>query len=287
MALNLKTLATRSTSAVFFVIILVSCIYYSYLSLFFLFFIVAAIALHEYYLLAEKLHASPHKIIGHVFSVLLFVYFSLESLISFITFDLVFVKSILLSLLFLLPFVLLVLALFSTSASALLNAKHTLFGILYAVFPFALLVTIPVTVSNGVLDYNYFKVLGIIFLIWSNDTFAYIGGSLFGKHKMYERVSPGKTWEGTLIGVLITIAVGFLLNFNGTYSHNFVWPCLALIVSVLGTIGDLVESMIKRMAGVKDSGKLMPGHGGALDRFDSLLFVSPFIYAFLNVLNTH
>jgi phosphatidate cytidylyltransferase len=286
MALNLKTLATRSTSAVFFVIILVSCIYYSYLSLFFLFFVVAAIALHEYYLLAEKLNVIPHKIIGYTFSALLFIYFSLNSMYCFMPFDLVVIKSILLSLLFLFPFILLILALFSNSASALLNAKHTLFGILYAVFPFALLVTIPVTVSNGALDYNYFKVLGIIFLIWSNDTFAYIGGSLFGKHKMYERISPGKTWEGTLIGVLITIAIGFLLNLNNTYAHNFVWPCIAIIVSVLGTIGDLVESMLKRMAGVKDSGKLMPGHGGALDRFDSLIFVSPFIYAFLSVLNT-
>ena len=285
MALNLKTLATRSTSAVFFVIILVSCIYYSYLSLFFLFFVIAAIALHEYYVLAEKLNATPYKIIGYIFSALLFVYFSLNNLICFMPFDLVLIKSSLVSLIFLLPFILLGLALFSTSTSALLNAKHTRFGILYAVFPFALLVTIPVTISNGALDYNYFKVLGIIFLIWSNDTFAYIGGSLLGKHKMYERVSPGKTWEGALIGVLITIAVGFLLNFNNTYPHNFVWPCIALIVSVLGTIGDLVESMIKRMAGVKDSGKLMPGHGGALDRFDSLIFVSPFIYAFLNALN--
>jgi phosphatidate cytidylyltransferase len=285
MALNLKTLATRSTSAVFFVVILVSCIYYSYLSLFFLFFVIATIALHEYYLLAEKLNATPYKIIGYLFSALLFVYFSLNSLIHFVPIDLVLIKSILLNLLFLFPFILLMLALFSNSESALLTVKHTLFGILYAVFPFALLVTIPVTVSNGNLDYNYFKVLGIIFLIWSNDTFAYVGGSLFGKHKMYERISPGKTWEGTLIGALITIAVGFLLNLNDTYLHKSVWPCIALLVSVLGTIGDLVESMLKRMAGVKDSGKLMPGHGGALDRFDSLIFASPFIYAFLSVFN--
>ena len=126
--------------------------------------------------------------------------------------------------------------------------------------------------------------MGIIFIIWSNDTFAYIGGSLMGKNKMYEKVSPGKTWEGTIIGIVLCVSVGFVLNLDHTFTSNWLWPVIALFVGVFGTIGDLVESALKRKAGVKDSGKIMPGHGGILDRFDSLLFVSPFLFLIIKLL---
>lgn len=283
MALNLKTLGTRSISAVFFVIILISCIWYSYLTFLLLFFLVALLAVNEYYRLAEKLNAAPYKIVGSCFAVLLFFYFSTGNLLHYLSFDIVLVNNIISSLLLLCPFLFLLIALFSDHPTNLWNILHTLLGLLYAVLPLALLVTIPVSIDGGWLHYHYFKVLGIIFLIWSNDTLAYLGGSLFGKHKMYERISPGKTWEGTIIGAVCTMGVGFILNMDHTYSHPFIWPCIGLLVAALGTTGDLVESMLKRMAGVKDSGQIMPGHGGALDRFDSLIFVTPFVYVFLKL----
>jgi phosphatidate cytidylyltransferase len=103
-----------------------------------------------------------------------------------------------------------------------------------------------------------------------------LGGSLFGKHKLLERVSPGKTWEGTVFGVLVTIVVSFLLQTYLLHSENMLlWITLGILVPITATIGDLFESLLKRKAGVKDSGSLMPGHGGVLDRFDSLLFVVP------------
>ncbi len=283
MALKLKSLGTRALSSVFFVIILVSCIWYSYLSLLCLFFMVSLIALHEYYRLAKKLNASPYQIMGHIFAVLLFLYFSAENLQMYVSMDAATIKNLAAGFLILCPSFILVKALFSTSPTNLLNAQHTLLGILYAAFPLSLLVSLPVSIHDGAFDYNYFKVLGIVLLIWSNDTLAYLGGSIFGKNKMYERISPGKTWEGTIIGSFGTIGIGFLLNFNNTYDEELVWPSIALLVAVFGTIGDLVESMLKRNAGVKDSGQIMPGHGGALDRFDSLIFVTPFIYAFLKI----
>ncbi len=284
MALNLKTLATRSLSAVFFVIILVGCVWYSYLSFLTLFFAVALLALHEYYKLAEKLQAAPYRGIGFLAAVAVFGYFSVRFLYAYANGSVWHIQPWFGLILFLFPSAVLIKALFSSAPNNLANAMHTLLGVVYAVFPLALLVTIPAStmLRNG-MGYDYFKVLGIIFLIWSNDTLAYLGGSLFGKNKMYERISPGKTWEGTIIGVLGAIGVGFLLNLNHTYAHSFVWPCIALLVGVFGTIGDLVESMLKRQAGVKDSGSIMPGHGGALDRFDSLIFVTPFVYAFLNL----
>jgi len=283
MGFNLKTFGTRAFSAVFFVIILVSCIYFSYLTFLLLFFIVALLALYEYYLIAKKLNAAPYPSIGYLFSILLFIYFSSDILQQYISLDLTLMKKIAGSLLLLLPSLVLIKGLFSASSNNLLNIQHTVLGVLYAAFPLALLISLPIKFGECGLQYDYFKVLGIIFLIWTNDTFAYLGGSFFGKNKMYERISPGKTWEGTIIGAACTIAVGFLLNLNGTYSHDFVWPFIALLVAVFGTIGDLVESMLKRQAGVKDSGQIMPGHGGALDRFDSLIFVTPFVYTFLKI----
>jgi phosphatidate cytidylyltransferase len=132
-------------------------------------------------------------------------------------------------------------------------------------------------------NFDPLPILGIIFLIWSNDTFAYLGGSLYGKNKMIERVSPGKTWEGTLTGIVITFALSFLFDTLICPLHGSLWLILGICVPILATIGDLIESKLKREAGVKDSGSIMPGHGGILDRFDSLIFVAPFAYLILSL----
>jgi phosphatidate cytidylyltransferase len=284
MALNLKTLGTRSLSAFFFVIILVSCIWYSYISFVLLFFCVSLVALQEYYRLAEKLDARPFKVLGFLFGVVLFLACCSDDLQRYFGLPPVGLNHWLSLALLLFPFVALIRALVTHAPGVLVSALHTIVGVVYAVFPFGLLVTIPVFNRVEAQHYDYFVVLGIIFLIWSNDTLAYLGGSLLGKNKMYERISPGKTWEGTITGVIGAIGVGFLLNLNHTYASPLVWPVIALLVGVFGTLGDLVESMLKRLAGVKDSGSLMPGHGGALDRFDSLIFVTPFVYVFLKLI---
>ena len=125
--------------------------------------------------------------------------------------------------------------------------------------------------------------LGIILLIWASDVAAYLVGSFIGKNKLFERISPGKTWEGSVGALIINIGCAFLVaNWFPELALKH-WIVISVLVSIFGTIGDLVESMFKRQAGVKDSGKIMPGHGGILDRFDSLLFVSPFIYAYLTI----
>ena len=120
-------------------------------------------------------------------------------------------------------------------------------------------------------------------MIWSNDTFAYLGGTFIGKHKMIERVSPGKTWEGTLFGIFITIALCFYFHKNIQATTSLSWIFLSFLIPILATVGDLVESMIKRIANVKDTGNIMPGHGGILDRFDSILFVVPFIVIIIKI----
>lgn len=128
-------------------------------------------------------------------------------------------------------------------------------------------------------------IVGVFILIWSNDTFAYIIGKNFGKTKLLERVSPKKTVEGFIGGLLGAIAASLIIfNFTDLFDLE-TWLSLAVIASIFGTIGDLIQSKFKRQAGVKDSGALMPGHGGLYDRLDSIIYASPFLYAFLEIAN--
>ncbi|WP_158961360.1 phosphatidate cytidylyltransferase [Myroides fluvii] len=127
-------------------------------------------------------------------------------------------------------------------------------------------------------------VIGILLLVWTNDTFAYIVGKKFGKHKLFERISPKKTIEGLLGGILFAIIASLILNHFFTFLNVYIWIASAIFVGLFGTLGDLVESHFKREAGVKDSGSIMPGHGGILDRLDSILFISPFLYIIFQIL---
>lgn len=126
---------------------------------------------------------------------------------------------------------------------------------------------------------DYALLMPVIIMVWVNDACAYMGGSLIGKHKLWQRHSPGKTWEGCACGLLFCVLAGIFLGpiFNKDLVW-YEWVLLALVCSVIGTLGDLAESMLKRSVGVKDSGNIMPGHGGFLDRFDSLLMIVPFVF---------
>lgn len=127
-------------------------------------------------------------------------------------------------------------------------------------------------------------VIGILILVWTNDTFAYIVGKKFGKNKLFERISPKKTIEGLLGGIVFAIIASLILNHFFTSLNVYIWIASAIFVGLFGTLGDLVESHFKREAGVKDSGKIMPGHGGILDRLDSILFIAPFLYIIFQIL---
>ena len=128
-------------------------------------------------------------------------------------------------------------------------------------------------------------VIGIFLLIWTNDTFAYIIGKNFGKHKLYELISPNKTIEGFLGGLVFSCIASYIISYYTDFLTFPVWLGLAIILSIFGTLGDLIQSKFKRQAGVKDSGNLMPGHGGLFDRLDSIIFASPFVFAYLYLLN--
>lgn len=158
--------------------------------------------------------------------------------------------------------------------------KKYIILIFYLVSSIIFLTLIPT--YNGV--FNPILIVGVFILIWINDTFAFIVGKNFGKNKLYEKISPNKTIEG-FIGGLIFSCIGGYFIFQFTHYRDFeFWLGMAIILSIFGTLGDLIQSKFKRQAGVKDSGKLMPGHGGLYDRLDSIIFSSPFVYAYLLII---
>lgn len=158
--------------------------------------------------------------------------------------------------------------------------KKYIILIFYLISSIVFLTLIPT--YNG--TFNPILIVGVFVLIWTNDTFAFIVGKNLGKNKLYEKISPNKTIEG-FIGGLIFSCVGGYVIFEFTGYRNFpFWLGMAIILSIFGTLGDLIQSKFKRQAGVKDSGKLMPGHGGLYDRLDSIIFSSPFVYAYLLII---
>lgn len=178
--------------------------------------------------------------------------------------------------------------LFDNKNQEISNLSKYLYLLGYITLPFVFITKI----SFGINDYNPKIIIGLFILIWTNDTFAYIVGKSIGKNKLFEKISPKKTIEGFFGGLIFAIFAGYLIS---TYlikpSTQFsdksilIWIIIAAIVGVIGTIGDLIESKFKRIAGVKDSGKIMPGHGGVLDRLDSVIFVAPFIFLFYKILH--
>ncbi len=170
--------------------------------------------------------------------------------------------------------------LFTKKTIPLSNQKKYILSTFYISSAFVFLILI--TRFNG--EFNPFVLLGSFILVWVNDTFAYLIGKNFGKQKLFSSVSPKKTLEGFLGGVLFACIVSYIISLYYTELSFTSWLILSIIVSIVGTIGDLVESKFKRQAQVKDSGNIMPGHGGMLDRLDSIIFAAPFIYLFLRIL---
>jgi len=277
MALNIKTLGTRALTALVFVSVLLGGLLWNYYSFTIFFFIVSMLGLNEFYKIADKLGAKPYRGIGFVSALIIYLLFVNTFLLGCGVFNFTFLIAIL-------PFLIFAVALFSHRDHPVQNTFYTIGGIIYAVVPFALLNEVVSIVPGGFVAFNPRIILGTILLIWSNDTFAYLGGSLFGKHKMIERISPGKTWEGTFFGFAMTIVSGYIVGKYILQSELALWLILGAAVPVLATTGDLIESMLKRQAGIKDSGNLMPGHGGILDRFDSLIFVSPFLFVIVKLI---
>ncbi|GIV35013.1 MAG: phosphatidate cytidylyltransferase [Chitinophagales bacterium] len=169
------------------------------------------------------------------------------------------------------------LEIFSASSHPLANIAQNISGVIYVSIPFTILNYVAVQQK----DYNPHMVLGILFLVWINDAAAYIFGSLWGKHKMLERISPNKTLEGFLGGAIGCLVVAWLQYLIFGIFSLTQWLGLSLVIWVFATLGDLIVSMFKRSVSIKDTGNFFPGHGGFLDRFDAFIFAVPYAAAYI------
>ena len=169
---------------------------------------------------------------------------------------------------------------------------YTMMSQLYIALPFSLLNVLAFRSTGYDIQYTYLAPLAVFVFLWINDTGAYLCGSLLGRHKLFPRISPGKSWEGSIGGGLLVVAIAVLIWYltdkygvNDLGLNAYEWAGLGLTVVIFGTWGDLVESLFKRTLGIKDSGNILPGHGGMLDRFDSSLVAIAGVVVYLYTLN--
>jgi phosphatidate cytidylyltransferase len=277
----MKNLITRTLTGAVFITIIITGTVWNFWSYIFLFSFIALFGLWEFYALLNARMNSFQKIAGTIFGMLLLLasvgkYFLPVSTALF--------SNGFFIIILLFPFYL-VFSLFRSSADVLKKFSPWLFGILYVILPFCYLIIAYSQSSSWNTENNKFVILGFFFLIWANDTFAYLTGWTMGKIKLFERISPKKTWEGFIGGIVFTQLLAAIFAVHVPEFPSLHWHVLGLIVSVSGTLGDLAESMLKRNLGVKDSGNILPGHGGILDRFDAALLAAPFAVAY--ILFTH
>ncbi len=235
----------------------------------------AGIALYEFYRMTEK---NTTHAIGKIFNIAagVFIFFTVFLYLENISHTalpvavLVYLTTLICS------------AIYINRTDILHTVIYSVFGQIYITLPLSLLMLIFYGFQNVSPEYRYLPVLLIFILIWINDTAAYVVGSVLGKHKFVERISPKKTVEGFVGGMLFSIIAGVIAG--AVFSLPFGFGMLfGFLVAFFGTMGDLFESLIKRTCNVKDSGTLIPGHGGILDRIDSLLAVIPVIYIYLSI----
>jgi phosphatidate cytidylyltransferase len=178
--------------------------------------------------------------------------------------------------------------LYLKQADPIQDWAYTMLSQMYIALPFSLLNVLAFTATtNGVVTFNTLLPLSIFIFLWVNDSGAYCVGSLLGRHKLFPRISPGKSWEGSIGGAVFVLLAAYAISYflDGKMLNSLEWLGLGLVVVVFGTWGDLVESLFKRTLGIKDSGNILPGHGGMLDRFDSSLMAIPAAVIYLYTLS--
>ncbi|TCO93059.1 phosphatidate cytidylyltransferase [Bacteroides heparinolyticus] len=271
----------RAVTGVLFVTVLVGCILYSPFSFGILFTIISALSVHEFArLINQNGEISLNKTITSLGGAYLFL-----ALMSFCTQQSVGARVFLPYLALLLY--LMITELYLKKKNPTGNWAYSMLSQLYVALPFALLNVLAFQNSpeTGSVTYNPILPLSIFVFIWLSDTGAYCVGSLIGKHRLFERISPKKSWEGSIGGGAFSIASSLAFAHFFPFMSWWQWAGLATVIVIFGTWGDLTESLMKRQLGIKDSGNILPGHGGMLDRFDSALMAIPAAVVYLYALS--
>ncbi len=275
----MRNFIQRALSGFIFVVVLLSCIYFSPYTFAVLFAVICGIGVYEFHKISQVESDRLTACLSVIGGVLLFASTFLSAFLDCaFPFLLLYAFYVL---------VVLVAQLFRVQVHAVKNWASFLIGQVMIALPFATL--------NGVVrfdpEWQPVYLLAMFFVIWMNDSWAYVFGITMGRTKMFERVSPKKTWEGFLGGFMMSLVMGYLCWLLVPYVFPKVavelwqWIVFGGLVSVFGTIGDLMESLIKRTYGVKDSGNLIPGHGGVLDRLDSMMLAAPVVYVFMRIVD--
>ena len=285
---KLRNLIVRTLSGAVLLAIVVAASFLGLKGFSSLLLVIIAIGVEEFYTLAKAKGANPQQILGIITSLSLFAtschlgFRAMKPCESELVNTMLMVSALVALLGFALIFVAEV---FRNKENPTLNIASTITGIVYVALPLSLMFYVPLLLAymgGGALEWNPLIFLFYLFIVWGNDVFAYLVGITLGRHKMCERLSPKKSWEGFVggvVGAMVMGAVGAVVV-GGSLG---VWLGLSVVVSLSSVVGDLVESMFKRDAGVKDSGNILPGHGGILDRFDALILSAPFAFIYLVV----
>ena len=269
---KLKNFIIRTLSGIVMVATLIGATLFSKLTFVLLLLAITLGGEWEFYRLAKKAGTSPQRFVGLLAGTMMIVAAAaaLHEILAITAVAMV-------AFMILIPMPL-IFELYRKSATPMANVGITYAGVIYVALPMALLTFFPMMLGNG--EWKPWSVILYIFIIWANDVFAYLFGITLGKHRLFERISPKKSWEGFFGGLLGAMAMGFVAA-KVLDANVALWIGLALIAAITGVFGDLVESLLKRSVDVKDSGSFIPGHGGWLDRFDALIFSVPFAFIYL------
>ncbi len=265
-------LLPRLLSAVIGGLIIILSLVWSQWGFFVVFFLISCFTMLEFYRLMRLQDYLPIRFLGVAVGGLLFVgMFFIEggylpSIYHFALFPLA-------------SFVFLIKLYKKNDVHPFINIALFYLGIVYVAVPFAF--TNLLVFYSG--EYSYEIILGLLFLTWANDVGAYFTGIIFGRTKLFERISPKKSWEGSIGGAILSVSTSLVIASYFKGLNTIEWISVSIIVVIAGTYGDLVESHFKRSIQIKDSGNIIPGHGGFLDRFDSLLIAVPFVVVFLKL----
>jgi phosphatidate cytidylyltransferase len=270
---NYSNLGQRVITAILGTIIIISSTVYSEWSYFFVFAIILAFTQMEFYKLCGLDGMLPLKSFGTFIGLLVFSFTFLEEM-KIIPMAYYFLVFPLVSMIFFIKLYK------KTDKKPFTGIAYTILGIIYVALPFSLLTVAAFSVDN---NFHFEIIIGSLLMLWASDSGAYFAGTKFGKTKLFERVSPKKSWEGSLGGAFAAIIVTYFISKNFTVLPEWQWFCIMTIIIIAGTYGDLIESLFKRSIAIKDSGRGLPGHGGFMDRFDGLLLSTPFIVAFLKI----
>lgn len=264
---------TRAITALFFVIVVLASILFGGYVFAVFTIVLSAYCLGEFYRIVADETGQPNRFLGLVAAVCPFGLYAAHRL-GMLPPEALLIGIPLFAALFITP-------LYQRQEKPFVGIALTLLGVVYVVLPFVAFFSLGFMTAT---TYDYRIPLGFMLVLWANDTGAYLSGRFVGRHRLFERISPKKTWEGLVGGILLALVTSLVLAHYFPVLATWQWATVALIISLFGTYGDLVESMLKRSQQVKDSGALLPGHGGLLDRFDGLLLAAPAVLAFLKMI---